>query len=315
MNTKHVIDCAIFFDPNIVRVLRFFIGRIFKTMSCTGDIGALFPRDITGTLEEPGVIAVQCLPTASVVFVWLALELAKQRRKSSSFTLAIVYTSCILAFGAFGLLAWRTFDLFQCGVTVDPPPSPPPPPGPPPSIPPFGFSLEMVSNQNSPPPPPPDPPMQPPHPPLPLPTVEGWRMVAVLGAPAAAMGIVLLARRFPRLGAFAALALAAGTVFADWAIRKFYFAIAAQTMVSIQQLWCFIAIAALTHLGPKRPRVKCSNHNVVMTRALDYVQKGTQLTATSRAKKATCLDVVDPLSRTEESTSVPCNRHSSWFSH
>ena len=285
-------------------------------MSCAGDIGALFPRPTTGTLTEPGAIAIQCLPTTSALFVWLTLELAKRRRKSSHFTITFVYISCILVFPAFGLLAWRTFDLFQCGVVVFPPPSPPPPPLPPPLIPPFGAAWEEVG-QRPPPPTVPPPPYAPPDPVLPPPDVEKWRMVAVIGAPAVAAGIVLLGRRFPRLGAFAALALASGTVFGDWAIRKFSIAEAAQTMVSIQQLWCFIAIASLVHLGPKSPKVRCNDKNVVVTRMLDFVapkNESSTTTKTIRGKTAACLDVVDPLSRIDTHTPVPCNRHSSWFS-
>ncbi|OUU49614.1 MAG: hypothetical protein CBC12_07265 [Candidatus Puniceispirillum sp. TMED52] len=234
-------------------------------MTC-GDLDILFPRNTTGSLQEPGSIAVQCTPTVLIFLFWLSMELARRRRRSSTTTFALTYTIASAASGGVGLLAWRTFDLLEC---------------------------ENVSD------------------------AEAWRMVGVIGAPLAAIVIVLIGRRLVRLGTLLALSVAGGTIFADWALREWVAPEAAQPFAAIQHLWLFLALTCLLHLPPKSPRPKCISNDCEThpKTLLDRVKPTPPSSKGPKKGKAVSLKIVDPLSRNDSNVivDVPENRHSSWF--
>jgi hypothetical protein len=233
-------------------------------MTC-GDLSILFPRNTTGSLQEPGSIAVQCTPTALISLFWLSLELARRRRRSSVTTFALTYTISLIASGGIGLLTWRTFDLLEC---------------------------ENVD-------------------------AEAWRMVGVICAPLAAIVTVLIGTRFIRLGTLLALSVAGGTIFADWALRKWVTPEAAQPFATLQHLWLFLALTCLLHLPPKSPRSQCVDIDCkVHPKTLLGRVKPTPSSSKGPQKgKSVSLKIVDPLSRNDSNVavSVPENRHSSWF--
>lgn len=82
---------------------------------------------------------------------------------------------------------------------------------------------------------------------------ESWRMVAVMGAPVAGLALLLLGPRCARAGIVAALALAGGAVFADWAMRTWLPGTRATSpLAAVQHLWLLYAVVLISHLPSTR---------------------------------------------------------------
>lgn len=83
--------------------------------------------------------------------------------------------------------------------------------------------------------------------------MEQWRMLAVVGAPLTGIAILVVGARCVRLGIVASLALAAGTVVADWAMRESLRGTEAATpLAAVQHLWLLLTVVLLSHIPPPR---------------------------------------------------------------
>ncbi len=144
-----------------------------------------------------------------------------------------------------------------------------------------------------------------------------WRMVGVIGGPLAAIVIVLIGRRLMRLGTLLSLSFSGGTIFADWALRKWVAAEAAQPFAALQHLWLLLALTCLLHLPPKSPRPECvsSDCKVHPRTLMDRVKSVSSSSKGPQKGKSVSLETIDPLSRNDSNVTVdvPENRHSSWF--
>ena len=80
--------------------------------------------------------------------------------------------------------------------------------------------------------------------------LDGWKCVAVVVAPVTYLALLLAALWWPsivRLLVVVLLALAGGTVVADWSLRGGYIVTrAAEPLVAVQQLWCLHAVILLS---------------------------------------------------------------------
>lgn len=83
-------------------------------MTCEGPIGFLFPANTTGTLETPGQVTVQSIPTLLTFSLWLLFEILGTRRSPTRLLLLITDLLAFLQIVTLGLLTWRVFDIFAC---------------------------------------------------------------------------------------------------------------------------------------------------------------------------------------------------------
>ena len=224
------------------------------TTTCTSDLSSWFPRNTTGSLDDPGSFTIHCLPITFTLLYWASLELVRFRRRSSFFVswFAYVVTMGIATTQVF--LAWRVFDLLDC-----------------------------QGDQSG-----------------------KYRLVAVIGAPLATVGLVLFSRRFARTTTLVCLILTGATLYADWVLREEGLERAAQPLVAVQQLWLLLAITCLVRLPAKSPRGPC---------AVSSATKSTPIIGSSRKESSARIEltVIDPLSRIEDRQPVPSDRHASWF--
>ena len=88
-----------------------------------GRLAPLFPEPFAGTpyaaLDTPGALAVQAAPTLALLCVWTVLEAARYRKAVPGTTRTAGTVLGLLGAGAFGVLAWRVFDVLACDDLVE----------------------------------------------------------------------------------------------------------------------------------------------------------------------------------------------------
>lgn len=84
-------------------------------MSCEGSLSFMFPRDAMGSLEEPGSIVVQALPTVTTILFVVAI--VSRRRRTSPLLRTSTYVVGSASILALGVLSFRVFDLLACADT------------------------------------------------------------------------------------------------------------------------------------------------------------------------------------------------------
>lgn len=84
-----------------------------------GSVAWLFPRNATGSLDHPGRVAFQAVPTALTLVAWVALEIAPSRRSSRCATRTTSAILSLLSLAAIGAGVWRVFDILECEKVPD----------------------------------------------------------------------------------------------------------------------------------------------------------------------------------------------------
>lgn len=83
-------------------------------MTDCGPLSTIFPRDQVGSLSNPGLVAVQSLPSVLTLVVWLYFECSSKLRRASSATLVLGNVVSIAGIATMPLLTWRVFDILEC---------------------------------------------------------------------------------------------------------------------------------------------------------------------------------------------------------
>ena len=139
-----------------------------------------------------------------------------------------------------------------------------------------------------------------------------WAAVIVSGVSSTVMLLVaFMYRRFVRAAALLSLVVAAGAVFADWALRGGLTDVpdsAATPLVAVQQTWCLQAIALLAFLGPPRS-LRCGVSDSTSGRERTGRSRGTR-----RHENGTNIVMVDPLTSTAPPTNQSTKPGWTWFS-
>lgn len=82
--------------------------------NCSETLDILFPRNTTGSLDNPGSLTVQSIPGVFVLLVWGLLESSSRLRPVPVLLDSISYGLATLATAGLGILSWRVFDLLDC---------------------------------------------------------------------------------------------------------------------------------------------------------------------------------------------------------